>query len=222
MILKARQKKSSTMKKKKIYSNELINDNDSLYDKSDYEKTLRCGSIYEPDNLVDSSKNDKKSKKNNDNIINDIFKSKSFKKVRKKEEEKKNNNDNIRNLSQNKKNNIDYTNNPNFIPKNKVKKYLEKINNLQKQSKGSHQLLFCCRVAIENALDVCTTISSCYKWIGENYLKSQIKKVIKEAKLKEKQKQDKEKYGNIGNVPKKVNPAKKKIFVHLTKVLNYY
>ena len=91
-----------------------------------------------------------------------------------------------------------------------MKKYLDKINNLQKQSNGSHQLLFCCRVAIENALDVCTTISSCYKWIGENYLESQIKKVIKEAKLKEKQKQDKEKYRNFGNA-KKVNPAKKKI-----------
>ena len=205
-----KQKKSYTTKKKKNSSNELIYD-DSLYDKSDYEKTLRYGSIFESDNFVDSNKKDKKIKKNNDNIISDIFKSKSFKKVRKKEE-KKNNNEKIINLSKNNKNNkIDYKNNPNFIPKNKVKKYLDKINNLQKQSNGSHQLLFCCRVAIENALDVCTTISSCYNWIGQNYLESQIKKVIKEAKLKEKQKQDKEKYGNIGNVPKKINPAKKKI-----------
>ena len=210
-----KQKKFYTTKKNKISSDELINDDSSLYDKSDYEKTLRYGSVYEPDNLVDySSKNNKKLKMNSNNDIgNDIFKSKSFKKVRKKEEEKKNNNnDNTRNLSKNNKNNIiDYKNNPNFVPKEKVKKYIEKINILQKQSKGLNQLLFCARVAIENALDVCTTISSCYKWIGQNYLESQIKKVIKEAKLKEKQKQDKEKYGNIGNVPKKVNPAKKKI-----------
>ena len=206
-----KQKKYFTMRKKNISSNELINDDDSLYDKSDYEKTLRCGSIFESDNLVDSNKNDKKLKMNNND--NDIYKSKSFKKERKKEEEKKDNNDNnTRNFSQNhKNNNVDYKDNPNFVPKDKVKKYIEKINNLQKQSKGLNQLLFCARVTIENALDVCTTISSCYKWIGENYLESQIKKVIKEAKLKEKQKQDKEKYGNMGNVPKKVNPAKKKI-----------
>ena len=46
------------------------------------------------------------------------------------------------------------------------------------------------------------TISSCYKWINENYLVAQIKKVIKEAKLKQKQKEDKEKYGTMGNMPK--------------------
>ena len=207
-----KQNKFYTSRKKDISSNELINYDDSLYDKSDYEKTLRCGSIYEYDNLIDSSKNDKHLKMNNINKGDYIYKSKSFKKERKKEEEKKNINDNIRNLSQNNKNNnIDYKNNPNFVPKDKVKKYIAKINSLQKQSKGLNQLLFCARVTIENALDVCTTISSCYKWIGENYLESQIKKVIKEAKLKEKQKQDKEKYKNIGNVLKKVNPAKKKI-----------
>ena len=207
-----KQKKFETMKKKKVSSNGLINDEDSEYDKSDYEKTLRYGSIFENENLVDSNKNNKKLNMNNNNIGNDILKSKSFKKVRKKEEAKKSNNDNVRNLSQNKKNNIiDYKNNPNFVPKEKVVKYIEKVNSLQKHSKSLNQLLFCARVAIENALDVCTTISSCYKWIGQNYLESQIKKVIKEAKLKEKQKQDKEKYGNIGNVPKKVNPAKKKI-----------
>jgi len=207
-----KQKKFYTTRKKNVSSNMLINDDDSLYDKSDYEKTLRCGSIFESDNLVDSSQNDKKLKMNNTNNDHDIYKSKSFKKDRKKEEENKSNNDNTRNLSQNNKNNnIDFKNNPNFIPKDKEKQYKEKINNLQKQSKGLNQLLFCARVTIENALDVCTTISSCYKWIGENYLESQIKKVIKEAKLKEKQKQDKEKYGNMGNVPKKVNPAKKKI-----------
>ena len=95
--------------------------------------------------------------------------------------------------------------------KNKIKKYVLRISNLEKKSTGLNQLLFCARVAIENALDVCQTISSCYKWVGENYLESQIKKVLKEAKLKEKQKEDKEKYGNIGNVPKKQTPAKKKI-----------
>ena len=71
-------------------------------------------------------------------------------------------------------------------------------------------MLFCSRAVIENALDVCTTISSCYKLVGENYLYSHIKKVIKEAKLKEKPTQDKEKYGNIGNVPKKETSAKQK------------
>ena len=107
--------------------------------------------------------------------------------------------------------NISYVNNPNFVPKSKVKKYILRIKTLEQKSNSLNQLLFCARVAIENALDVCQTISSCYKWVGENYLDSQIKKVIKEAKLKEKQKEDKEKYGNIGNVPKKVTPAKKKI-----------
>ena len=88
--------------------------------------------------------------------------------------------------------------------------YEKTIKTLKKQSNNLNQLLFCSRVAIENSLEVCQTISSCYKWVGENYLDSQIKKVIKEAKLKEKQKEDKEKYGNIGNVPKKQTPAKKK------------
>ena len=81
--------------------------------------------------------------------------------------------------------------------------YSKAIKTLKKQSNNLNQLLFCSRVAIENSLEVCQTISSCYKWIGENYLVAQIKKVIKEAKMKQKQKEDKEKYGNMGNMPNK-------------------
>ena len=101
-------------------------------------------------------------------------------------------------------------NNKNSKLKNSNKIYILKIKHLEEKANQLNQMLFCSSVAIENALDVCTTISSCYKWVGENYLDSQIKKVIKEAKLKEKQKEYKEKYGNIGNVPKKETPAKKK------------
>ena len=212
-------KKFITAKKynKDSSANDLISEDASLYDKSDYENTIRCGTIIESENLLDSSTKDKKLVNSMNNDINNKFKSKSLKKVRSNEEEKNNDikieriKNKIDNSQNNKNNNISYVNNPNFIPKNKLKKFYLKINALKKQSNGLSQLLFCSRVAIENALDVCTTISSCYKWIGDNYLESQIKKVIKEAKLKEKQKEDKEKYGNIGNVPKKVNPAKKKI-----------
>ena len=87
--------------------------------------------------------------------------------------------------------------NPNFIPRIKIKKYILKINNLEKKSNGLNKLLFCARVAIENAFDVCQTVSSCYKWVENNYLESQIKKIIREEKLKLKQEEDKEKYGNI-------------------------
>ena len=200
----------TTKKKNNNSSNELISEEASLYDKSDYEQTVRCGTIVESDNTIDANVNDKKLLKNNK------YKSKSSKKVNKDEEEKNNCFNQAQKVqahnSQNNMNrNMSYSNDPNYVPKMKVKKYILKIKSLQKQSNGLNQLLFCSRVAIENALDVCTTISSCYKWIGDNYLESQIKKVIKEAKLKEKQKEDKEKYGNIGNVPKKIVPAKKKI-----------
>ena len=210
---------------KKIKNNlikESNNDEPTLYDKSDYENTLRCGTIVGSDNIIESSTNDKKIAKsvNGDNKESKKFVSKSLQNISSiKGEEEKNNNIEIKvnkyntpiNMNINVNNKINYVNNKNFVPKNKLKKYKLKIINLQKQSNGFNQLLFCSRVAIENAMDVCQTISSCYKWIGENYLESQIKKVIKEAKLKEKQKEDKEKYGNIGNVPKKVTPAKKKI-----------
>jgi len=200
----------TTKKKNNNSSKELISDDASLYDKSDYEQTVRCGTIVEPDSTIDATSNDKKLLKNNK------YKSKSSQKVKKNEEEKNNcfnqqQKIQAHNSQCNMNINMSYANDPNYIPKMKVKKYILKIKSLQKQTNGLNQLLFCSRVAIENALDVCTTISSCYKWIGDNYLESQIKKVIKEAKLKEKQKEDKEKYGNIGNVPKKIVPAKKKI-----------
>ena len=212
-------------------SKELISEEVSLYDKSDYEKTLRLGTIIESESNLETS-NDKKNEEKK-------FKSKTSKKIRRvKSEEEKNNlttkqSDKVLNISfsnnnNNKKENKNNNNNednednnnkkkklnsdsPNSIPQSRIKKYILRISNLEKKSNGLNQLLFCARVAIENALDVCQTLSSCYKWIGENYLESQIKKVIKEAKLKEKAKEDKEKYGNIGNVPKKETPAKKKI-----------
>ncbi len=206
---------SKDMNNKKEKDNLIKDSNDEgTYDKSDYEKTLRCGTIIDSDHMIDSSSKEKKIAKsvNGDDI--DIM---NLSKIKEEKGEKKNINIKVNkyntpiNMNINVNNKINYVNNQNFIPKNKLKKYKLKILNLEKQSNGFNQLLFCARVAIENALDVCQTISSCYKWIGENYLESQIKKVIKEAKLKEKQKEDKEKYGNIGNVPKKVTPAKKKI-----------
>jgi len=206
-------KKFKTTKKTFISNKELISDDASLYDKSDYEQTLRCGTVIEPENNMNSNLSDEKLLSHS--VKNKCI-SKSSQKIRNDEEEKNNsihfsqkiNNHNSKN---NMSVNISYANDPNYIHKSKVKKYIAKIKSLYKQSNGLNQLLFCSRVAIENALDVCTTISSCYKWVGDNYLESQIKKVIKEAKLKEKQKEDKEKYGNIGNVPKKPAPAKKNI-----------
>ena len=209
---------SITFRKNENNSRKDLISDDSLYDKSDYEKTVRCGTIVESDTTEINSKDTMKKKENKEN------KSRSIRKVKttreKKQKNKNNNNKNNDNKNNDNKNNdnknnvninISYVNNPNYIPKSKVKKYILKIKHLEQKANGLNQLLFCSRVAIENALDVCQTISSCYKWVGENYLDSQIKKVIKEAKLKEKQKEDKEKYGNIGNVPKKVTPAKKKI-----------
>ena len=217
------QKNNNILKKeKKNSSKELISEDNSLYDKSDYEKTLRLGTIVESDSFLettnDNNNNNNKNNSNNNKIKishkkNKEYKSKSLKKIinLKKVEEEKKNYASVKKIKQKENYDLNNINNPNYIPKNKIKKYIFKINNLEKKSNSLNQLLFCARVAIENALDVCQTISSCYKWVGENYLESQIKKVIKEAKLKEKQKEDKEKYGNIGNVPKKEAPAKKKI-----------
>ena len=209
--------KNEVTKNKNNSSKNLISEDASLYDKSDYEKTVRCGTIVEPDNMIESNQNKninaKKIKNERKKSLN-IKKTKTLKKekiIEKKQNKQNINNNNINNKNNNVNINISYVNNPNYIPKAKVKKYVLRIKTLEKKANELNQCLFCSRVAIENALDVCQTISSCYKWVGENYLDSQIKKVIKEAKLKEKQKEDKEKYGNIGNVPKKVTPAKKKI-----------
>ena len=195
-------------------SKDLISNEPSVYDKSDYEKTVRCGTIVDSEYNKELSLNNKK-KKIPIKQEKGRNKTKSLNRVKSITEEEKSTEKNNFNNKINPINNINinayYTNNKDFVPKAKVKKYIIKIKNLEKKANGLKQLLFCSRVAIENALDVCQTISSCYKWVGENYLDSQIKKVIKEAKLKEKQKEDKEKYGNIGNVPKKVTPAKKKI-----------
>ena len=57
-------------------------------------------------------------------------------------------------------------------------------------------------------MDVCETVSNCYELVENNYLESQIKKVIKEAKIKKNHEKDKEKYGNIGNLLIKETPRK--------------
>ena len=206
----------SSKQMKNNTSNFLISEGSSLYDKSDYEKTLRLGSVIESDSVIEIKKENK--------LINIIkqddneSKSKSLKKIIGKRGLEKNS-DNIEKTrienQQNKKEKVSQINNSNIyntnlLSKSKFKKYYLKIKNLEKKSNSLNQLLFCARVAIENALDVGQAVSSCYKWVEDNYLESQIKKVIKEAKLKEKQKEDKEKYGNIGNL-KKTPPAKKKI-----------
>ena len=190
------QKNNNILKKeKKNSSKELISEDNSLYDKSDYEKTLRLGTIMESDSFLETTNdntNNNKNKNNNNNNNNKIkikishkkikdYKSKSLKKILnlKKAEAEKKNYTSVKKINQKKQYDINNINNPNYIPKNKIKKYIFKINNLEKKSNSLNQLLFCARVAIENALDVCQTISSCYKWVGENYLESQIKKVIK-------------------------------------------
>ena len=195
--------KYKNLKKIQNDTKQLISEDGSLYDKSDYEKTVRCGTIVESDSMLDSSINNNNNNKKSKSIKKEEEKNNSKNKKTQKYKSHINNNINLKIL--NKKNN------KNSKLKNSNKIYILKIKHLEEKANQLNQMLFCSRVAIENALDVCTTISSCYKWVGENYLDSQIKKVIKEAKLKEKQKEDKEKYGNIGNVPKKETPAKKKI-----------
>ena len=155
------------------------------YDESDYDSLIEIGSIEGSNIFLEKEK--KKS----------IKKTKSVGISKALEKSKKNLKENIGgdNIS-----NDNNNNNNNGNPK-LIKALKKQVNNL-------NQLLFCSRVAVENSLDVCQTISSCYKWINENYLLAQIKKVIKEAKLKQKQKEDKEKYGNMGNMLK-TDKAKK-------------
>ena len=219
------QKNNNIFKKNNINSSQdLISEDSSIYSKSDYEKTLRLGTIVESNSFLETNDNNNNNNNNNLNLPqrkDKEYRSKSLKEI----SITKNANEKIKDYFKRKSENNKYfykfsyknvklfqkKQEENTIPKKKIKKYILKISHLEKKSTGLNQLLFCARVAIENALDVCQTIASCYKWVGENYLESQIKKVIKEAKLKEKQKEDKEKYGNIGNVPKKETPAKKKI-----------
>ena len=68
-------KKFKTTKKRIISNKELISDDTSFYDKSDYEQTLRCGTIVEPDNNIDTNLSDRKlSSINNKYIsINSIY-----------------------------------------------------------------------------------------------------------------------------------------------------
>ena len=211
-ISETKLKKYKTTKKSSNSKNRLISDDASLYDKSDYEQTLRYGTIVESDDNMDSNLSEKKLS----NSVKNQHISKNIEQIIKDKEEKNNSihfSQKIQNSNSKGRMSIkiSYANDPNYIHKSKLNNYILKIKSLSKQSNVLNQLLFYSRVAIESALDVCTTISSCYKWIGDNYLESQIKKVIKEAKLKEKQKEDKEKYGNIGNVPKKDTPTKKNI-----------
>ena len=175
------------------------------YDQSDYDSIIQCDSI-EGSNINLEQENKKKvnnqNNKNNQNnhrasIKKPIKKLKSYDIKNKFEKYKLNIKDekSFHNISNDdisgKNNSKDLSNNNSKI-----------VRALKKQTNNLNQLLFCSRVAIENSLEVSQTISSCYKWINENYLVSQIKKVIKEAKLKQKQKEDKEKYGTMGNMPK--------------------
>jgi len=164
---------------------------ESPYDKSDYDSLIQCGSIEESNIKNEEEKKAQKNKKSIKRIKSDEITSISGKfklNAKSGDNTPHNTNDDLS------KNNFsrDLSNN-----------YSKAIKTLKKQSNNLNQLLFCSRVAIENSLEVCQTISSCYKWIEENYLVAQIKKVIKEAKLKQKQKEDKEKYGNMGNMPNK-------------------
>ena len=69
-------------------SNDLISEDKSLYDKSDYEKTLRLGSINELDNEIETNKNNKLKI----NIEDKKYISKSSKNVKKNEWKRKRNN----------------------------------------------------------------------------------------------------------------------------------
>ena len=184
----------------------------SLYDKSDYENTLRLGTVIESEYNKETTYGNKLTEPNNNNYSK--YKSKGLRREKtfRREEFEKSSSDLV---SEKKENNkvsisISYAENPNTMSKEKLKKCMTKLKDMNKKAYGYNQLLFCSRVVIENALDVSQTISSCYTWVEENYLESQIKKLIKEAKLKEKQKEDKEKYAHIGNL-KKVAHAKKNI-----------
>ena len=160
----------------------------SPYDESDYDSIINCGSIEESNIHFDETK--KPENKNPEN-------KKPIKRI-KSTEIVKNSTKLLLNIKQGENtphHTINETSNINS-PNN-----FSKIN--KKQTNNLNQLLFCSRVAIENSLEVCETISSCYKWVRENYLIGQIKKVLKEAKLKQKQNEDKEKYGNMGNIPNK-------------------
>ena len=169
------------------------NEKKNPYDESDYDSIIQCGSIKESNIIIEE-----------DNI--------KTKKTRKKKSSKRIRSNDIGILKLNIQNNLgnDIKGNKS-IDDNSNNNYSRDLSNnnskaikaLKKQTNNLNQLLFCSRVAVENSLEVCQTISSCYKWINENYLSSQIKKVIKEAKLKQKQNEDKEKYGNIGNVHNK-------------------
>jgi hypothetical protein len=205
---------------KKFKSSNQINNNsiesitskESLYYKSDYENTLRLGTVIESEYNKETTNGNRLTEPNNNNYSK--YKSKGLRREKtiRRVETKKSSSD----LASEKKENnkvsisISYAENQNTMSKEKLKKCMTKLKDMNKKAYGLNQLLFCSRVVIENALDVSQTISSCYTWVEENYLESQIKKLIKEAKLKEKQKEDKEKYAHIGNL-KKVVHAKKNI-----------
>ena len=155
----------------------------SPYDESDYDSIINCGSIEESNIHLDEEKKPENKKPLKRIKSTEIIKSSTKLLLNNKQGE---------NTPHHTINETSNNNSPNNYSKE---------NN--KQTNNLNQLLFCSRVAIENSLEVCQTISSCYKWIGENYLIGQIKKVLKEAKLKQKQKEDKEKYGNMGNIPNK-------------------
>ena len=178
------------------------------YDESDYNSIIENGSVEGSNKNLEKEKHvkipnpkDFKIKKNGRRLSCDGI-TLNFQKI---SLEFKNQND-ANNVGQNKDNTADI----NYKKELTNNENTKTIKALKRQLNNTNQLIFCSRVAIENSLDICQTISSCYKWIGENYLMAQIKKVIKEAKLKQKQKEDKEKYGNMGNIPIKDKTKKEK------------
>ena len=173
------------------------NEKKNPYDESDYDSIIQCGSIKESNIHLEEENKTKKVQ----------IQEKNIKRIRSNDIVEKNYMGNLKlNMKQNLENekarkSIDDISNNNYS--RDLSNNSKAIKTLKKQTNNLNQLLFCSRVAVENSLEVCQTISSCYKWINENYLSAQIKKVIKEAKLKQKQNEDKEKYGNIGNVHNK-------------------
>ena len=190
-LIKDNQKKNfeTTLIPSTLILDEKKDEKKSPYDESDYDSIINCESI-------EGSYTNLEEEKKPDNKKRTLKRIKSTEII-------KNSNKLLLNIRQG--DNTPHQANKETSNNNSPKNYSKEN---KKQSNDLNQLLFCSRVAIENSLEVCQTISSCYKWVGENYLIGQIKKVIKEAKLKQKQKEDKEKYGNMGNIPNK-NKTKK-------------
>ena len=92
--------------------------------------------------------------------------------------------------------------NKNDIHKKDSKKTSIRKSIIDNSNQPLKQLLFCSLTLMQNSLSIFKTFSICYKWISENYLKTHIKKKLKEEKLKKNKRRKPE------NVPKKIKPVK--------------